>query len=596
MSFPTSRSLIGLFFAFAVWLVVAAGSHRGFDFTDEGAYYLTALHPNEILDRQTVYFYFGRVLFAVAGHNLVLTRCLLAAFFLAATGVFIRGIFAFTEEFAGGLRLGVWLPIAAITGSALAFSVASVAPSYNLFNALALLLATGFTLQAAAGPANSNWGAWRGSTISLILAAVALTADFFIKFSTCAILAAALIALFLLTSSETFRRKGRLILGCGALALGGATGYFLLVQSYSDWLRGVNGTWQALIGGAYLGSELRRYADEFWIQSLETLWLFEDVYTAVLGAAGSLLLFRRWPVLQRVLAGFGLATAIYMVARIGLQSEVLRQPIMIGQRFHLGVITVLSLAVVSSWLVRAGGGRASLGNGAWRVAPLLLLLAILPLAGSFGTTNNINSNIPYQFAPWMGVIVLLLSLLSWIWNVRWLTACGTLAMAAVTLAQFFHDYWQTPYRVPHGRSAQTESTRIGASGSTLSLDPASHEWVEKTRAQLTAAGFNPGDDIFAFFNLPGLVFALGGVSPGHPWYFSGDQKSLELDAMRVASVEPARRSKAFVITNGDVTEFIPYLKSNGLDFPDNYARCGEQLKNPLTGEVMEIWRPKFRAP
>jgi len=67
-----SPYLEGLFTAFFAILVVF-GAARGFDFTDEGVFYLSAMHPVEVPDRQTNDLNFGRVLATATGR--ILTRC-----------------------------------------------------------------------------------------------------------------------------------------------------------------------------------------------------------------------------------------------------------------------------------------------------------------------------------------------------------------------------------------------------------------------------------------------------------------------------------------------------------------------------------------
>jgi hypothetical protein len=244
--------------------------------------------------------------------------------------------------------------------------------------------------------------------------------------------------------------------------------------------------------------------------------------------------------------------------------------------------------------VRAPEARSRLAPGAWRVLPLLVLLALLPFVGSFGTSNNINTNVVYQLAPWLALIALLLAWLAHAWQARWLPPIGVALIAALTLSQFVSGYVLNPYRIPGGRLAQTIPTAIGYPVTMLRLDQASHAFVEEARRQLRQNGFKTGDDIFAFFNLPGLVFAMGGVSPGHPWYFAGDARSLELDDMRVCSVPSERRSRAFIVRNGDWAAFLPDLRKHGLAFPEAYQRCGPNLTNPLTGEAVEIWKPRKR--
>jgi hypothetical protein len=171
---------------------------------------------------------------------------------------------------------------------------------------------------------------------------------------------------------------------------------------------------------------------------------------------------------------------------------------------------------------------------------------------------------------------------------------GVIFTSVVCLSQFGYGYVFSPYRVPGGRLAQTESTEIGDPPTSLRLDPASHDFVEGVRSQMESHGFKKGDDIFAFFNLPGLVFALGGVSPGHSWYFAGDAYSLVVDYGHLRGVAPGRRRRAFVVQNGDLQTFLPYLESCGMAFPGDYVRCGPALRNPLTGEAVEVWAPKIR--
>ena len=68
------RSLIVVtWFSFGAWFLELSGANRGFDFTDEGTNYLSAMHPVEVPDRQTNDLNFGRVLATAAG--LILARC-----------------------------------------------------------------------------------------------------------------------------------------------------------------------------------------------------------------------------------------------------------------------------------------------------------------------------------------------------------------------------------------------------------------------------------------------------------------------------------------------------------------------------------------
>ncbi len=581
-------------FAGCLLMLIAVGAGRGFDLTDEGTYYLSAMHPVEVPDRQTTYFYFGRVLFAALGHSLFLSRCLIAALLIAATLIFARGLGRFLSAFAPGIKFSPWLGIAAISGTALAFSISPVGPSYNLFNAIALLAATGLMLTASALPHTQN-RADALRLVGLLLACVVIVGlDFLIKFSTSAVLASGFTAFFLIASRESWLKKILLLVSAPLVGLVIALGYFTFVERFAVWREGIGGTLGGLTTGTYLRDELIRYVGDIQVHSLETLWAYADGCTAALVAGGVLLGVRAFPRLQRGLAAAGFAVVAGLFAFTPLSAESLRLNGAPGSRIYLGALAVLGLAVAATLIARKRPGDEPRSPGSWRLIPLVILLVVLPYAGGFGTTNAITQNAVYQLAPWFALIALAAAFLAHAWRARWLPPLCVVPLAAIALTQSFHGYWTHPYRLPGGRPAQTELTVIGAPAyaSTLRLDPASHRFIEATRAQLTQHGFRAGDDIFAFFNLPGLVFAVGGISPGHPWYFAGDQRSLDLNAMRVATVSPARRARAFVITNGDVTPFLPQLRTAGLDFPNAFVRCGETLQNPLSKEPVEIWRPR----
>ena len=79
--------------------------------------------------------------------------------------------------------------------------------------------------------------------------------------------------------------------------------------------------------------------------------------------------------------------------------------------------------------------------------------------------------------------------------------------------------------VPYGLNAsllrQTVATEIGSPSSRVSVDPDMHALVVDLRRLANECGFRDDDDLLALYNMPGIVYALGGRSPGIPWYTSG---------------------------------------------------------------------------
>jgi hypothetical protein len=161
-------------------------------------------------------------------------------------------------------------------------------------------------------------------------------------------------------------------------------------------------------------------------------------------------------------------------------------------------------------------------------------------------------------------------------------------VVGLSFSQFITGFVLAPYRTAP-KWTQTVPVAVGVPETILNLDPASAECIEKTKAALADAGFKPGDDILALYGLPGLVYAVGGVSPQRPWFFDnyGDIGHEEnLRALKRISLE--RISKAFIIRTKSNTIAIEQLKSCGISFPQSFQQIGE-ISIPLKNFSAEIW-------
>mgnify|MGYP001555577293 CR=1 FL=1 len=600
---PSRDSRIG---RLSCWLLLAVlageaglylhGMGRGFDFTDEGAYYLSFAHPENVPDKHTSYFIFGSKLFTLLGHNLVAMR--LAALFanLGSTLIFWFGLDRFVAQFAPSLlppemrRLAGGATLAA---SFLGYAISPPALSYNFQNAACLLTATGCLLYTCAAPLEEKF--FRSATVvSLVLFGALAGLDFFIKFSTSVPLAVGGLGFFLAVSRKSWRQKSAVMLlplGCAAVA--GAL-YFLFFEHWSEWREGTFGTLDAILHQGFAGREILRYRTEIAV-------LFESVGANFLlswfGAglfAGLVLGMRRWPRVQSVAALLGGATSLgLLLAQIGSLGDFTHPRL---QSVLALLLLALLLAVVSR-LARPAPSEPR--PWSWRMLLLGGWLAFLPYLGAFGTSNNINSNTLYQLSPWFAFAGLLLVQVDLTWSTVWAGRIGLWMLTLVAAAWFYRGYWIEPYRLVGGRPPQVVATLIGTPATSLRLDPATHEFIAQSRRILVEHGFKPGDDLLVFFDLPGFAFAMGGASPGHPWYFAGDASSQALDRMRLETVELARRKRAFLVRNSVDSywnDFLPELRAAGLNFPGDYRLISPPMLSPFTRVPFEIWMPVARSP
>jgi hypothetical protein len=240
--------------------------------------------------------------------------------------------------------------------------------------------------------------------------------------------------------------------------------------------------------------------------------------------------------------------------------------------------------------------RAGLAGTAQTISPyrlagclmFLAWLALMPFVTAAGTTHKIFINALLHVAPLAAAILLLAASLDKSLRRVIILPFAGLLIVGLGFSQFITGFVLTPYRTAP-KWTQTVPVEVGVPATILNLDPASAECIEKTKAALAAAGFKPGDDVLALYGLPGLVYAVGGVSPQRPWFFDnyGDIGHEEnLRALKCISLE--RISKSFIIRTKSNTIAIEQLKSCGISFPQSFQQIGE-ISIPIKNISAEIW-------
>ena len=96
-----------------------------------------------------------------------------------------------------------------------------------------------------------------------------------------------------------------------------------------------------------------------------------------------------------------------------------------------------------------------------------------------------------------------------------LYAVVAVVLLAATGAIFVHHQIVAPYGLPQGIVRQTEEVE-GLPG--VRVDAATKSFLESVAAHMREGGFRPGDPVLALDFMPGLVFYLGGTSPGFTLY------------------------------------------------------------------------------
>jgi hypothetical protein len=249
----------------------------------------------------------------------------------------------------------------------------------------------------------------------------------------------------------------------------------------------------------------------------------------------------------------------------------------------------IALLGVTAWAAWTRPAPGSEKPGASRRESLLLaaFLAALPLVGAFGTRNTLTINVIHHLGPALALLLLLLVDVARRLGGSSVLVAGGLLAAAFGCAQIIVGGGRDPYDMKPILT-NTVATEVGVPPTVLKLDLERSQLVEELGALARENGFQPGGDILAFYGIPGLVFALGGRSPGVPWFPIDSPHRRAAAEFVLASVPQERLRKAFVLHNTPFTSTVPDLAKFGMRFPDDYVLCGK-VQSTL------LWKPRVEG-
>lgn len=203
------------------------------------------------------------------------------------------------------------------------------------------------------------------------------------------------------------------------------------------------------------------------------------------------------------------------------------------------------LWVLAAFLV-IGKREAWTSLGSCR-APMIGLL-LTPFALGLGTASALG-----DYAGHGAVFFQLTGLFLWkIWIDRGLST--TLAAAFLWVATILNlaranASLEDPYRaaIPGRCDVAWEIPGEGR----IYLDSERAEVISTSSMALRAAGFRRGDPLIAIGNLPGLVYLVGGWSPGTPWYYDTHVNSPQFVNRVLESLSPNVRDSSWVLLRED---------------------------------------------
>ena len=562
----------------AVLAVMLWALPRGFDITDEGFYLQNFRYSAEYEASFSTFHLIVVRMFGLANASVVTVRVVGLGAAVLGAGVFGLNLAAWlrnntaTRRWVGRPGLAVSF---VMLGALLVFSVFPRAISYNGVTSLFLLLSAAAVLAALRrGPARATW--------KLLVIGFVLGLDVFVKASSAALLfigAVVLLAWCWRSCSWRVLVRAAVLLGLG-LALGLGL-YFAVVQPFGLWHRNFVQEMAALQSQGHYG--MADLLPTYLISAAKALGFLLFPLGPVLAALTGLAWW--WP--HRVPAAWHKLAALMIGGGLGafLAVEALRRH-WYSNAISSNLETLpLLLALVALAALLVATQRRSHAPLAPPVAapaatdqqwPVGLWLLMLPLLAAAGTINDLRLNLLVDMAPWFGLLLLLVSQLRLALLPAWVPAALLLASAGYAAEQTIWGVLWTPYNLAATMAEQTEPLHAAGVTGTLQVDPRTLAFVDQVEKLLSAGGFRPGDPLLAFYDLPGLVYLCGGVSPGAAWFFP-KRDARNCHALDITT-QPLR--KACILLNQPLgPELRSCLHEHGLAFPENYRLVGTVLSS-----------------
>lgn len=147
-----------------------------------------------------------------------------------------------------------------------------------------------------------------------------------------------------------------------------------------------------------------------------------------------------------------------------------------------------------------------------------------------------------------------------------------------------------PYRLNTNYLNQNQSVAIGIPSSTIQVDAQTKQFIEKTKKVLYRHDFKQGNDLIGFFHLNGLVFSVGGRSPGAAWYLSGIAGAKQANSLGLKQIPQERLLKAWFVISENDRESLPDFSEFGINFLKTHNKIFE-ITHPVTKEEIVFYKP-----
>ncbi|TAK42787.1 MAG: hypothetical protein EPO27_16185 [Betaproteobacteria bacterium] len=560
----------------ALLVFLASVTNRGFDITDEGFYFLTAAHPEDVGAYVSFGYVYGSILVKLGLETIPATRIVgvfglvfAGLLFGASLGYAYRNVQSNSES---------WLdPVIAagvgLHGALSYYSWTLMGPSYNyLVSLLTLLWCPAVLVGLISGHEIRRF-------LSLAFAGICVSAMIFVKASAgLGFLVASLALLYLWPQNQVVRLRGFLPFLVGFAAWLGLHLIFFTgpAETYERWIAGYEVSRAAGVGQGW--QSLGRYPSE----ALGVSLLLGKQYGIAIVAI----------ILARSLGASlpKVRIALYLVAAFWVTWQGIIGVVWLSGPSCIDCRVVLHYA---GWILVALAAilpiqRAAYAGPKGREFLILATLLVVPALASIGSSNRMGAGISMCLAAWIFLLFLLSHRLSS--PASRVPAVAGVIFCLLSAGQVASAFLVSPYRLATGILEQTDSVDLARGGKMLVDTQTAKFWTDMQSAG-KRCGLRRDTYILGFFDVPGVVFALAGRSPGVPWYSSGVAHAKEFAEFVLSRTDHSRLERAWILSSARAREQFPDLARFNVDFPNGFELCGSAYWPQEHGNI-QLWKPR----
>jgi hypothetical protein len=222
---------------------------------------------------------------------------------------------------------------------------------------------------------------------------------------------------------------------------------------------------------------------------------------------------------------------------------------------------------------------------------VLGLCFVLPFVASFGTSNDLLTQLMHAAIFWVAGFMFLSIIISEQVNDAWPFYMGALFCVFLVVTQLLVSY-QKPYRLAAAYSAQTESVELGFGGA-LKVDVATKNYIEKLQTLTTHFERNKSTLLDMTGNTPGANVIVGAEFTIFPWMINIRPHVSHYSETMLSISSEETLKKAWIITKKNKENSVRlFMKQVGIDFPADYVLLGE-LNRPVRDIKHLLYKPKL---